>query len=492
MTAPLAALSAVAVLGATPPAARAQGFRLRGVTSVQYLDLRGLADDSVPVGETVGDGTYRQSAEGFVVRCIAGAAYCGFRRPAGRESTVPSFQDLQFAAWGLGTGVSVHAQLRLRQTFGSSPELYPRAVDKFDALAAYVEIDRTRFRGRLGRQWMTSSELGMNNFDGASLLVRPSRTAALELYGGWGLAAGLNEPLTSKEIAAVEDLPPDDRGLVFGGVAQLRPRPGAALSVQYQREIRTDRAALLSERVAADAALQLGRGGLDAAFAYDLATGFVNEARLRARLPERGGVSVSLEGRRYRPFFQLWTIWGAFSPVGYTEGRALASWQTPSGSLAATASGGWRRYDATDAGLESEPLRRDGWRVGTDVTWRVAPAWVAYGSYGAEVGFGASRSDGSGGVRWERADALFLGAHVTGFQRIYEFRLGTGRVIGGGVDAGVRLGPDVRLVADADVYRQRQTGAGPVPDWNQRRASVRLEWTVGTEPGLAAVARARR
>jgi len=56
-------------------------------------------------------------------------------------------------------------------------------------------------------------------------------------------------------------------------------------------------------------------------------------------------------------------------------------------------------------------------------------------------------------------------------------------VIGIVLEGGMRLTGDVRLAADAGVYRHRLTSGAPGTDWSQRRASVRLEWVVGSDPG---------
>ena len=69
---------------------------------------------------------------------------------------------------------------------------------------------------------------------------------------------------------------------------------------------------------------------------------------------------------------------------------------------------------------------------------------------------------------------MFVGARGSVFQSIDEFRVGTGRVYGLGLDGGIRLRPETRLVADVAVYQHRMTRDAPTPDWSQRRASLRL------------------
>ena len=89
-------------------------------------------------------------------------------------------------------------------------------------------------------------------------------------------------------------------------------------------------------------------------------------------------------------------------------------------------------------------------------------------------------------MRWSATDAYSLGADLSVTQNIYEFRVGTGRIYGAGLDGSVRLAPDVRLVLDAALYQHTLTNGAPGPDWTQRRAAARFEWSVGRDPGMPA------
>lgn len=469
----------------------AQGARVRGVTSVRLLELRPFVDDSVPLSSTQpGAVDYRVLADGRVVRCVESDAFCRFKRAGDARNAMPLVQDLELTAWGLGRGVSVHADLRVRSAMGSQPALWPRATDAFDALSAYVELDRTRYTLRAGRQY-ASSGLGLYNFDGATVVVRPTNRVALEAFGGWSLAQGLNESFTSSEIAAVDELPPDRNALLVGAQFRARPTDATSLSAMYQREVRANRSALYSERIALDGSWRLGRADLEGALQQDLATGAVNEGSLRVRLPTVRRIGLSLEARHFRPFFELWTIWGAFSPVGFDEGRAQASWQSPSSAWTVDVHGARRKWNGTEAGLDFAPLRNDGWRVGGNVAWRANAVWHASAGYSADVGFGAARSEGDAALHWQH-QRVFLGANASAFQSIYEFRLGTGRVIGFGVDGGWQIRPDLRIVGDATLYQQLARNRAPSTDWTQRRMSARFEWTVGSDPGMRAVGAAER
>ena len=458
----------------------AQGVRISGTSTVQSIDLRPLRRDSLAARLLPGDGLLRTGPDGDLLECPAGSAWC-YRLVAGTRATAaPMLQDVALAAWGLGEGVSAHAHVRARTRLGGDAALWPRLGDRFDALDAYVQVDRAAGQLRLGRLW-TANALGAYGYDGGALLLRRGRHA-LEVYGGRALVQGLNEPYPSAELGAVDDLPPEAHGVMVGVRVRARPTASSSVAGLYQRVIVQDRSGLHAERAALDGTLRAGRVTLDGALAYDVAGRLVNEARLRAgrRLGTR--VDAALEARRHRPFFELWTIWGAFAPVGFDEARGDLTWRVRP-ALHLTARGGVRRYDETNAGLQALPLRGDGWRAGVDALWLPDPRLTASVHYAVDLGPGAARSDASASARWTLPRGLDLGAHLSTFQSIYEFRVGTGRVAGAMLDAGYRLTATWRLAADAALYRHARTGGTPAADWSQRRAAVRLEWVLGHDPG---------
>jgi hypothetical protein len=479
----------VSAVFAAADVVRAQSIRVTGVTSAQSVDVRPLVDDSVPIGLAIGDGPYRQLADGRLVRCVEGEAFCRFRRSGDRVTAMPVVQDLQLTAWGFGRGVSVHADLRGRQSLGGSEFLWPRANDHFDALAAYVEVDRTAWRARLGRQWAQNG-LGLYNYDGGSLVVRRG-TLTAEAFGGSSLVEGLNETHTGGALGTVDDLPPDDHGYVLGVRVAARPWTRTALAGVYQRVIRADRAGMYSERIALDGSTRAAGSTIDAQWTYDLIAGEVDDARLRAtrELPRRA--SATLELRRHRPFFESWTIWGAFAPVGFDEARAIVGWRDQRARISLDVSGGWRQYDAANTGLATNPLRDNGWRAGAGAEWTPSMRWMAHADYDVDIGFGASRSDASAGLRWSPNDGVFFGGTASALQNIYEFRVGTGTVVGVSLQGGLRVARDARVTLDGALYANRASNNAPSTDWSQRRVAMRFEWTWGEDPGDAAIRQRR-
>ncbi|HET7371853.1 MAG TPA: hypothetical protein VFJ20_00680 [Gemmatimonadaceae bacterium] len=464
----------------------AQGFRITGTSLANYVELRPVIEDSIPDSLATGTGLVRQSGVG-TVSCIPGHTWCYFYRSQERTHTIPLTQDVELTGWGLGQGVSVYAHVRARGNGGGATALWAREDDHFDALAAYLELDRDRWTARAGRQWLTS-QLGLNNFDGLSLALRPRARLVFDGYVGSSLIQGLSEPPTSSVLAAVDLLPPDVRGVVVGATGRWRPAPLFAVGAEYQREIRSDRAGLYSERVAFDAAFAAGRTSVTGDAQADLASGALNELRLRASRPLRWGVDGSLEAVHSTPFFPLWTIWGVFSPVGYDEARASASWRSSDDDRSAALSGGYRRYQDTHTGVGFLPLRNDGWTVVASGAWRVRPDWEMTGSYRRDIGFGASKSDGNAGIRWDHRDRGWLGVTVSVLQNIYEFRVGNGYVGGAAIDGALPVTSSVRLAVEAGLYRHFGASASSTTvNWSQRRALVRLEWSAGRDPGMNAL-----
>ena len=461
--------------------ARAQGFRITGSSLANFVELRPVAEDSIPDSLATGSGFIRQSAIGLV-SCPQGQTRCYFYRSLARTHTVPLTQDVEVAGWGLGEGVSVYAHVRAHAHGGGVEELWTRSDDRFTAMAAYVEVERERWSARAGRQWLTS-QLGINNFDGVSLTLRSARRLTVEGYVGSSLVQGLSETPNSSVLAAADVLPPDVRGVVVGGTTRWRPTATFALGAEYQREIRSDRAGFYSERVAIDGVLLAKGTSVMADAQADLASHALNELRIRASRPLWNGLEGGVESEHSTPFFPLWTIWGVFSPVGYNEARADARWRPDDGAISAALTGGYRRYEDTHTGVGFLPLRDDGWTTMASGSWRVRPALELTGSYRRDIGFGASKSDGNAGIRWQRGEGAWLGVTASALQSIYEFRIANGYLAGASVDGALPITPGVRVAAQVGLYRQIAQGNSTMVNWSQRRAFVRLDWAVGRDPG---------
>jgi hypothetical protein len=477
----LASLTVALVAGPAPAAA--QAVRIAGSTSIRYVEVRPLERDSLLAGEVAGEGLLRQMADGRVLRCIPGEAFCRDVRPGAAVSALPVIQDLEVSAWGFGEGVRGFAQLRGRSVWSGSSDLWPQSGDAFDLLAAYAELERARFRLRAGRQWQVSG-LGFYNFDGVAAAVRPAPAAWLEAYAGRSLMRGLNEPRTGGALAAIETLAPPEPGVLAGVQARYRPGARLALGATYQVDFRADGRGVYSELATADGSLRLGGGAVEGSVEADLAAGGINEARLRARSAPLAATVLHAEVRRYRPYFELWTIWGAFSPVGFDEARGGAAWSGDRGRLLVRGEASYRSYGdaaAADAAAAAD-FRTAGWGAGTTVSWAPRLGWRLEGAWRVETGFGAARREAHAGVVRRLGTAGTLAVHALAFQRAYEFRLEEGTVLGAGAEASLRLSDRARATGGFSAYHHPGARAAAV-DWNQRRGHLRVQWLVGPEPG---------
>ncbi|MDX1395733.1 MAG: hypothetical protein R3195_15225 [Gemmatimonadota bacterium] len=466
-----------AALAVTVVPTLAQGFRAQFDGRGSFIEMRPLARDSVPESQVPGDGLRRKLADGTWVSCTPDD-FCRWYGAASTQMVSVITQDLRVSGWGGPPGLS--GRVHVRGRFGSD-EFWPGTRRDVDLVAAYADYDRGRIRAQVGRIGR-SDGLGYYNFDGATFLYRGPGRFWIEGYAGSSLVTGLNEPRTGVVFAETEDLPPDDRGWLLGARAggQVGPVSG---SVAYQRDIRTDRKALYSERVAVDLRALVGRWALDASTDFDWMTATFNDARLRATVMLPGDLELSAEGRHFEPFFESWTIWGAFSPVGFDEARGAVAWRWAEHGLRFEASGGYRSYGDTGTQLEAQTVREDGWRLGGAGTWDGA-GWSALLSYYADVGPGAARYGGDASFGRSFGSSGFVSLRGSRTQTFGELRFNEQFVTGVGLDASWRI-HDFSLNGGASIYRLDGTEQPDEDDWTQARAYGGVTVYFGRDPGMS-------
>lgn len=468
-------LVAVGLALGAPADAAAQGFSADVSVNAGAFELRGLVRDSLPESLVPGDGQRRELEDGTVVTCIPDE-FCRWFPSGDVESVSLVTQDLRAAVWPGIQGLA--AQVHLRARYGSD-DFWPRSDQELEALYAFVSYEDTDYRVRAGRQQRING-LGYYNFDGASFLWRGFDPFRIDVYGGWSLARNLNAPRTGSLLEDADEFAPDDRGLIVGVDVQGRIGSYGTAAFTYQREIRDDRLALYTDRVAGDVGLRIARVALELGVDYDLAFEEFNEASLRVSAPVVAGVEAMVQQRRYTPHFELWTIWGAFSPVGFDETRGWLAWDLPGGDVRLEVGGAYRTYGGTDAGAQFVELEDDGWRAFGRARWN-RNGWFADGSYRAEEGSGAARYGGDLAAGRDFGPGRYVALRATSSQSFSEFRLGEQVTAGGGIDAGWRLG-DVTLTGGWAVYSLSYDGQPRVSDWNQQRGRLGVAYHFGTEP----------
>jgi len=460
-------------LVALPGAAFAQGYRAEARIHGGYLDLQTIARDSVPESQVAGTGLQRRLPDGTVVTCIEGD-YCRWYTTGGTESIKRFYQEVKATAWTKTRGLSFGTQLRGR--YGTD-DFWPRSGQNFDVMSLYVTFDRDDWKLRGGRMYMTSG-LGFRNFDGASILWRGLKPVRLKAYGGWSLAPGVDQPRNGSLMENADLLAPDRRAMIFGAMADVRLGRQFSGAAIYQREIRTDFDALYSERFALNARGTIGRAIIDGDAVYDLAYGQFNNARLRVSGPLGKGIQLSGDIRHYRPFFELWTLWGAFSPVGFNEGRLSGLWNSASRTWTVEAGAFYRNYENTSTGDNSVIVEDDGWRTFGRVRWN-RDVWYVDGNYTAAWGFGAARFGGGlEGGRSFGADR-YLALQFNSAQNMSEFRFGERLVTGGGITGGWGY-RDWLISGSAGVYWNTYSGRPDAENWTQPRLNLSVSYRFGT------------
>ncbi len=446
------ALLALAATAAGPQALRAQAFRLHWTTTAEYVQLRPIEYDSA-------SGAYEALP-------VAYAA--------------PVTQDVEVSAWGLGVeGLRGYALMRGRAALGSEL-VWPRYGDHFDLLAAYLELQRQTWRLRLGRQ-QRASALGWYAFDGLTAGWQPVSALRIEGYGGRGLARATLQPYNSPALLALDPLHPDQGTILLGAALSATPFARSSFSAIYQREVLSDRSGLVSERAAVDRRVGIGSfltlsGSADA----DLAEQWIGKASVSAAVRLSRSTFISLEAFRYRPTLDLTTIWGAFVPEsnnGYTASLQLAAASDLSFSGAFT----YRRWQPLSAGspfLVDVPDNQKEVTLGAHAR---RGALALDGSYHLELGYGGDQSGGDVSVAWAPQDGWRAGLSGTAFKQTDMVRVTGGTVFGVGANIRTPLGHRLGLSADVTRYFQRRLAGTTGVDWNQTRASLTFDWTMGAD-----------
>jgi hypothetical protein len=473
---------AAALMAAGAAHAAAQDYRLRLDSRVQSVAFRGVVLDSIPASQVVvGANGGLETPDGRAVTCIASAGYCMFYLPGDRLSSAPLVTSGDLTAWGFGLpGLSVRANARWTTDL-TGDDHFPGTQPSVELLEAYAEYAGASLTGRLGRQH-DAGRLGWIGFDGAALTARPLN-GRLELtgYGGWGLARAADVPIASPSLNPLGEFQLPERQVTAGARAAWRGTR-VELQAEYRREVDRSSDQFVSERAALAAVLRpVERFTITGGADYDLAQGWWGTADLTLRY-DGSRVNADAGVRRYRPFFELWTIWGAFSPVGYTAiDGSLAV--TPVQRLRLRASG--ERYWFDDSGAETglATFENDGWRLSFSATVAPAPSVFVDGGFHEEFGPGASSRTWDARVSWQPREDLSVAAFGSALMRPLELRFDEAHVNAVGVDADYRVSDHLRVaLSGARYFEDRRRPDPGALDWNQFRVQARITWLLGTDP----------
>lgn len=474
----LAGVGGLALALAGPVAG--QGYRLRLDTRYQTVSFRGVEADSILATEVVSrPGEGPSTPDGFAVSCTAGFAYCYFLRPGDRRRGNPVTGTGDLTLWGLGvTGLTVHASARFATDLSSDVD-YPLTEPAVTLLEGYLDYNTRHFVGRAGRQIVTG-RLGYQGFDGALGTLRdPVRGLEVTGYAGWGLARAAALPVTSPALNPLDDFQPRSRQLLFGGELGVR-RGWLDFRADYRREIDPVPDYLVSERASATLSLAPVPGWrLSGGAEYDFANGWWGSADASLGYAAKRFYATA-SAKRYRPFFDLWTIWGVFSPVPYHAVSGVAAVQ-PVKDLWIRASGERYWFEPPDVSAPLVTLEDRGWRGSVGATATLADRWTVDAGLRGEFGPGASSRTLEGSVTWQARDGVSLTAHVATLDRPLEFRFDQSNLEWYSLGADVRVNGQWRWVSDLAWVSERRDRPDPAAlDWGQFRASTRIVVSLGS------------
>jgi len=474
----LPALAVGAVAVAVPSGATAQvGWQLRLDARLQRVAYEGLAEDSLLAGDVVQlpNGAF-ETPDGIAAYCQGLGVYCYYYRPGPALASTPTVGTANLRMWGLGiAGLTAVAEVRAATDLSDAgaaqwPGLEP-AVQLFEG---YLDYASRHVGVRAGRQ-IVNYRLGWTGFDGGRVSARiPSAHLEAMAFAGWGFGQATALPITSSALNPLDDFRPGDRTVVAGGVVSYAS-PTVDARAEYLREVEVQSNKFAQERVAVSGTVRAGRhvqvtGGTE----YDLAYGWWGTSDLSVRYFSRD-VAVTAGARQYRPSFELWTIWGAFSPVAWKGVNGSVAVSLLRQKLQLRARGELYEFDEDGANNVLTPTERDGYRVSGGVTGRPIPTLTIDVGVHRDQGVGARSNGFDSYVTWTPLPTVTLSARAAKLFRPLEFRFSDATVWWYGGDAQVRPAEWLRLgldIARYDESRDRPDNAAF--DFDQTRIAARV------------------
>ena len=476
--------SAALALVAQPLAA--QGYRVWLDTRVQTVTFRGVVLDSIPRADAaIGPSGGLVSPDGIAVYCLGSDPYCRLFRPGPTVHAAPLTLTADAAVWGFGVpGLSARVTGRVSGDLASA-NAWPGNDPGVQLYTGYLEYATTRLTARAGRL-ITTSRLGTESFDGGAVMVRDLLPGLeLEAFAGWGLELGTSLPANSPALNPLGDYQLQERQVVAGAGAGWSGALGSA-RLLYEREVDQRSHYFVAERVAFQATVRpIARFDLQGGVDYDVAAGVWGsaEATLTYTQPVwSAGATV----RRYRPHFELWTIWGAFSPVPYSAVSGQARVRIGQ-HVWLRGRGEWYTFAPSDAATPLVDNVTDGWRWDAGATVRAGADWTVDLGLHSEFGPGSSSQGLEAAVTWHPVDRPYgLTAHGATLLRPLEFRYSESDVLMFGLAGHAEPSDRVRVSLGLTQYAEtRDRPDAAAFDLNQLRFEARVVLAFGADEGLS-------
>jgi len=483
MTVRVAAATAMA-LATLAGTAAAQGYQLRMSGGIQAVSFRGYAADSILVDSVVtnSDGGL-ETPTGYAVACTSGQPYCNYWVPGPIRHSTPGMAQAALTMWGLGVpGLRVQVNGYAASDFGSEAA-WPGVNPNYQLIEGYAEYAAPKWTAIAGRKIVTG-RLGTYTFDGGQLTGRlASAGLSLSGYVGSGLAIGTNLPYSSDDLTPQEEYLPAQNPIVAGLFGSWVSRT-AEVTAEYRREVDQTTDYFGSERVAGSATVRMyGGWSLVGGAVYDIATGLWGsaDAALRYTTPKIGVVGGY---RRYAPFFELWTVWGAFSPVPYNAIYGSLSVQATR-RLQLRVRGESYQFEDPEVLTPLVTVEDAGWRASGGATYQISNAWQAQLGYQNEFGSGAASSGWDGSVTFAPSGKYSIMAYGSSLSRPLEYRWDQSVVLVYGMQASVVARDNVTVavtMARYDENRERPDAASF--EWDQLRFGAKVIMTFSSADRL--------
>ena len=472
-------VAAAAALAAARGAEAQAGYRATIDLRMQTLAFRGWELDSMSASAAApGTGGGFVSPAGYAADCPPASVFCYYYRPGIRQTVAPIGTTADITMWGLGVpGLSLHGNARVLLNAGNAD--WVGTDPTFQLWEGYAEYARSSFSVRVGRQ-LVSSRLGVAGFDGGLATLRsPRLSLSATGYFGFGLARNAPVPITSDVVNPLGEFRPPERNWIFGAVGGWSAT-AADLRLEWQREVDRASRKLASDRLAASATLHpLDHWSLTGGAEYNLAEGIWGsaDASLRYAGP---GIGANAGYRRYRPFFDLWSNWVAFSPAAYNRVVGSAA-NTPVHVLQIRGRVEHYTFEAADAPSPLVTVESEGTRWSAGATLTRLRNWALDLGYSADKGVGARGDGWDASVSWTPTTRLALRAYGGSLDRPLELRFDDAKVRWAGLDADFRLRPDLSMgLGGMYVYEDRRRPDAAAYDWNQVRVTAHVTYVLGS------------
>lgn len=453
------AATALAVWAVSVAPLGAQNYRVRLDARGQAVSFRDLVVDSILATDIVTSPTGGLATPaGFAVRCTGGT-YCYYTRPGEALRGIPVSTTASVILWGLGVpGLTINATGRLVADLGPD-DVWPATDPAGQLIEGYGEYRRSSIIARGGRL-LLASRLEPLGFDGASVGGR-FRDGSIEVtgYGGWGLARAAVLPITSPALNPLDEFRPAKRQIVAGAEAAWRSSIYDARA-EYRREIDPQDHNIVSERTALSVGAQLAPFHVAGSVDYNIAEAELGSADvvvtyIQPRFTVTGGA------RRYKPFFSLWSLFSAFSPVPYNAVNASADVRATR-RLTLHGRGELYHYQNAEVSTALVPdLEEGGWRASGGGTLTLNPQWSVDANLGFEHGPGAAARFADGALRWMPNAKYTFDVHGGALDRPLELRFYDATSLWVGARGERQFGSQYRFWAEAQIVHDERNRPDP-------------------------------